>query len=218
MKRTTLVCLIALTTLTMGAEKIRVNLNKQISEDSAFVVPDKTIETKMPCLTVANEKYDFTKNLLNIMSNIAVEDLDNKVFLVELKYAGAGIAINIVSKDILDLHDVNFQGDILVKNCHFVLVANDDNKELLKTYFKKVRGKSVVFERTFEKVLDILVPEPTYYKATYNERQHNVQVKEYIINNNDKLHSPKPPKTNTQPETPVDDSDAFDIDIELTEE
>ena len=144
--------------------------------------------------------------------------MDNRVFLVKLKYAGAGISINIESKDILDLGDIKFQGDILVKNCHFVLLANDDNKELLKTYFKKVRSKEVVFERTFEKVLDILLPEPSSYIATYNERQRSVHVNEYIINNNDKLHSPKPQESKPQTETIVDDSDAFDIDVELTEE
>ena len=218
MKRTTIMCIIALATLTMSAEKIRVTLNKQFIEDSTFVIPIKAIATKMPCLTIANEKYDFTKKLLNIMDKIAVEDMDNRVFLVKLKYAGAGISINIESKDILDLGDIKFQGDILVKNCHFVLLANDDNKELLKTYFKKVRGKEVVFERTFEKVLDILLPEPSSYIATYNERQRSVHVNEYIINNNDKLHSPKPQESKPQTETIVDDSDAFDIDVELTEE
>ena len=210
--------IITLATLSMSAERITVTLNKQFVEDSSFIIPDKSIEVKVPCLTIANAKYDFTKKLLDIMNNIACEDDDNRVFMVQLKYAGSGISLRIESSDILDVVDTKFQGDILVKNCHFVLVVNEDNKELMKTYFKKVRGKDVVFERTFEKVLDILVPEPTSFIATYNERQRTVQVNEHIINNNDKLNISKPQVLIIEPETMTDDGDAFDIDVELTEE
>ena len=45
MRRIILIAVIALTALSMSAEKITVTINKQYRQDSAFVLPSKTIRT-----------------------------------------------------------------------------------------------------------------------------------------------------------------------------
>ena len=142
MRRIILIAVIALTALSMSAEKITVTINKQYRQDSAFVLPSKTISVKAPCMGMVNAKYIFTKKLMEILSEISVEDYDNKVFIVKLLYAGRGISINISSEDPLDDLSVDYCGDIIVGGKHFLLVQNDDNKDLIKTFFRKVRGKS----------------------------------------------------------------------------
>lgn len=218
MKRIIIVFFITLATININAgEKIRVTLNKMYSEDSAFVLPNKAISTKMPSLAVANEKYDFTQKLLSIAKDIAEEDFDNRVFTAELRYSGSGIYISINSRDLLDITNIKFYGDLIVDRSHFAIIENDDNKALLKQYFKKVKSKEVVFERTFEKVIDLIETQPSSYIATYNERQKKIELKEHIINGIDKLHAPKPQESSDSI-TSIDDIDAFKIDVELFDE
>lgn len=219
MKRIITLCAIALAASCLAsAQTVRVSLNKQYTDSMNFQLPDKVIKLKMPLLTIANPKYDFTAKLHKIVTQLATHDYDNSVFTVKLHYAGVGISIIIDSQDVIDTDSVKFLGDLFVGRKHFVLLEDDDNKELLKTFFKKARGKEAIFERTFEKVPVIIMPEPTHYKAMYNERKRSIQVNEFIVNSNDKLH--KTPATIQEPtqEPSIDEDDAFKIDVELFNE
>lgn len=218
MKRIMMLCCIAAVTMCLKAETMSVTLNKLYSDSMNFELPDKSIEKKMPFLKPASEKYDFTKKLIDIFKKIAGQDSENRVFTVDLRYGGVGIYINVESQDILDMKDADFIGDILVERKHFVILENEENKDLLKTYFKKVKGQNVVFERTFEKVNTMVFNEPTHYKAIYNERQRSIKVNEYIINSYDRLKTNNPQAIKEEPEQNNDDSDAFKIDVELFNE
>lgn len=202
-----------------GGDKIKVSIVKQYTDDSVFTLPKKPIEKKVPCLAIANSKYDFTRQFSTVAQAIQDEAYDYRVFVVNLRYAGAGIAIDIQGKDLLDDLEVDYYGDFMVGRGHFVLVENEDNEALLKTYFKKDRGKDAVFQRTFELVGEIIPLMPTSYQATYDERRRKINVKYHIINGDDKL-KPKEPviaPTSTDKKDQNDD-DAFDIDVELFEE
>ena len=217
-KRIFLICVIALGAIIGGnAENITVTLNKYYSDTSTFVLPERTITTKMPCLTLVSEKYDFTARLTEIARKIATDDYENKVFMVTLEFKGDGISLMIDSKDILDTTGVVFRGDLIVENKHFVLVETEDNDRLLKSYFKKVRRKNVVFERTFEYAEDMVEISTTHYRASYDERRRYIKVKENIVNGCDLLH-PKVVRTEPQEDDNVDDGDAFSIDVEILEE
>ena len=218
MKRIMILCCIAATTMCLNAETMSVTLNKLYCDSMNFELPDKSIEKKMAFLKPASEKYDFTRRLIDTFKKIAGQDSENTVFTVDLRYGGVGIYIAIESQDILDLNDAHFLGDILIDRKHFVILENEENKELLKTYFKKVKGQNVVFERTFEKVNTMVYNEPTHYKAIYNERQRTVKVNEYIINSYDRLKTNNPQTIKEEPEQNNDDSDAFKIDVELFNE
>ena len=200
------------------AQTLHVALNKLYNDSMDFVLPDKAIKQKMPMLTVANPKYDFTVKFRDIALRIASEDYENNVFTVMLQYSGVGISIIIDSKDILDMTDAKFNGDFIVERRHFVLLENEDNKDLLKTYFKKIRGKDVVMERTFEKALDLIQAEPSHYNGIYNERQRTVKNNELIINGHDKRHAPVVKTQEPKQEPEIDDSDAFKLDVELFDE
>lgn len=220
MKRLLLLCTIALATVAATfAQRVNVTLIKQYTDSDTIVLPNKTIEKKMPFLAVAKEKYDFTVKLRNIARRIATDDTNNNVFTVMLQYSGVGISIVIQSQDIFDITNAKFHGDFVVDRRHFIILENDDNKDLLKTYFKKVRGKETVFERAFEKVQQVILPEPTHYNAIYDERKQTVKEKEVIINNIDKLHATREPVT-TDPKQGSNDEDidAFKIDVELFNE
>ena len=216
MKRFIILFTIAIATVTtVNSQTMNVALNKLYCDTSDFVLPDKAIKQKMPMLTIANPKWDFTVKFRDIANRIATEDYDNIVFTVMLHYAGVGIDIDIDSQDILDLNNVKYYGDFIVDRRHFVLLENEDNKDLLKTFFKKARGKDVVFERTFEKVIDMIAIEPTHYKAIYNERQRSYNVNEFIANGTDKLNKAPAQIQDAPQEQNVDDNDAFKIDVEL---
>ena len=219
MRRLIILCTIALATTLVGkAQTVNVTINKLYCDTSSFELPKKTIKQKMPLMIIANQKYDFTTKLVDIARRIATDDFENNVFTVMLKYSGVGISIVIESQDILDLENAMFHGDMIVDKRHFVLLENEDNKDLLKTYFKKVRGKETVFERTFEKVSQIIYPEPTHYNAIYNERMRTVKENEVIINNIDKLHVNRPPIPDNRQQQNLDDDDIFKIDVELSNE
>ncbi len=219
MRRFMIFCTIALAaTVVVNAQTVNVTLNKLYLDTSNFELPKKTIKQKMPNLTIANPKYDFTTKLKKVAQRIATEDEENNVFTVMLMYSGVGISIVIESQDILDLNDTKFHGDLVIDRRHFVLLENDDNKDLLKTYFKKLKGRDVVFERTFEKVSEMVTTEPTHYNAIYNERAQTVKENEVIINNIDKLHIAHDPIVNDKKEQNVDDDDIFKIDVELPDD
>lgn len=203
---------------TINAQQVTVTLNKLYTDSMNFTLPDKEIKQKMPLLKIANPKWDFTAKLKDIVKRIAAEDYDNNVFTVNLHYAGVGIAIDINSCDILDMNDAEFYGDPYVDRRHFVLLEDDDNKDLLKTYFKKERGKEAKFERTFEKVVDLVTPLPTSYNAKYNERQRSIQINQFIVNSIDKLNTKPQQLQDPQQEQNIDDIDAFKIDVELLNE
>lgn len=219
MKRLMILCSIAIAGMVLcDAQTMNVSLNKEYSDSSGFVLPDKAIKQKMSSIAIANPKYDFTVMLRDILKRITIEDYENNVFTVMLQFSGVGISIVIDSQDILDMKNTKFHGDLIVDRRHFVLLENNDNKDLLKTYFKKQRGKDVTFERTFEKVSEIIIRQPTHYNAIYNERQQTVKVNEFIVNNQDKLHAPAITNEDNKQEQNTDDSDAFKIDVELFDE
>jgi hypothetical protein len=216
MKRIILIFLATISTIALSAsEKVYVSMVKEYTENSGFVLPNKTISIKTPGLIVANQKYDFTKQFSNIVSKIQDEDLENKVYAVMLKFAGAGISIDIEAKDIVDLDDTEFYGDFIVERSHFVLIKNEDNADLLKTYFKKDKKREVIFQRCYEMVVEESQHMPTIYQATYDERQRKIILNKYIINGSDRLNPQNIDKPTPEPTT--DDNDAFDIDVELFE-
>lgn len=201
-----------------AADKVRVSIVKQYTEGSGFVLPEKAIEKKMPCLIPASAKYDFTRQLSRVAQAIQEQTYDHKVFVVTLKYAGAGISINIQGKDLLDSLQAKYYGDFMVGKGHFVILENEDNKDLLKTYFKKDRGHDAVFQRTYEMVGEIVVSEPTVYQATYDERQRKINVKTHVVDGIDCLKPQAPVITPTSTTDVHGNDDAFDIDVELFEE
>lgn len=219
MKRCVIIALLSLAAVTsLAADKVRVSIVKQYTEDSGFVLPEKVIEKKMPCLVPVSQKYDFTRQLTKVAQSIQEESFDHKVFVVILNYAGAGISINIDGKDLLDTLQAKFYGDFMVDKGHFVIIENDDNKDLLKTYFKKDRGRDAVFQRTYEMVGEIVATEPTVYQASYDERQRKINVKVHVIDGVDKLKPQEPTITPTTETKGQGNDDAFDIDVELFEE
>ena len=76
----------------------------------------------------------------------------------------------------------------------------------------------MVFERTFEKVFEVVDPLYTSVVATYDERQRTIINKEKIINAVDKLHAPKSQPQTLTKENSEEDDDAFKIDVELFQE
>ena len=216
MKRISIILLVTLCTLSISAaDKIYVSINKLYTENSGFILPDKTVDIKIPSISIANPKYDFTRQFSNIAKKIQGEDFENYVYAVRLKYAGVGISIDIEAKDIVEMKDTEFYGDFIVERSHFVLVKNDDNRDLLKTFFKKDKKYDVIFQQCFEMVSEVIERQPTIYKASYDERQRKITLNQFLINGNDKLN---PQLTEpTTPETVTDDSDAFKIDVELFE-
>ena len=210
---------VALTTLSIdAAQKVRVSLIKQYPDSVEFQLPEKAIERKMHCLEPANVKFAFNKRLNEQLAKIADEDLEFNAFIVNLYYAGAGIAIEVDSRDILDLDKgIDCLGDIVINRRHFIVVENEDNKTLLKHFFKKDKSKEVLFQRVFEKAIDVIEIHPTQLKATFDERTHQVETHQLIINGIDKLHAPLI-LTPAQPEQNIEEDDAFKIDVELFEE
>ena len=74
------------------------------------------------------------------------------------------------------------------------------------------------FQRAYEMVDTIIAPEPTIYQATYDERQRKINVKTHVVDGIDKLKPHEPSITPTVATKNENDSDAFDIDVELFEE
>lgn len=218
MKRYVILLFASILSLSLYAsDKIQVSLVKQYIDSGDFVLPKKSIEKKMNCVKIANEKYDFTKQLYKTLSDIQERDEENYVFTLALKYYGKGISIVVNSADILDNDTTRYFGDIMIERKHFVLVENDDNRDLLKKYFKKNSGKSVVFQRLFEKVDSIIPLIPTSLDAIYDERAWKLETKRLILNgeNTDKTNLKKPAQLNN--DVPEDD-DALKIDVELFDE
>ena len=138
MKRYVILLLLSILSLNIIAgDKIHVSMVKQYIESDEFILPKKTIEKKMNCLKIANPKYNFTKQLLDLFNKVQRRDDENYVFAVDLQYYGKGISITLTSSDILDNDTTTYFGDIMVDRKHFVLIENDDNRNLLKLYFKK---------------------------------------------------------------------------------
>lgn len=220
MKRCLLIAIISFVSIatTLAADKVRVSIVKQYTQDSEFILPEKVVEKKMSCLILANPKYIFTQQLAKVAHNIQEESFDHKVYVMSLKYAGAGISINIEGKDVLDSVDTKFYGDFMIDRGHFLLLENEDNKDLLKTFFKKDRSHNAIFQRAYEMVDTIIAPEPTIYQATYDERQRKINVKTHVVDGIDKLKPHEPSITPTVATKNENDSDAFDIDVELFEE
>lgn len=218
MKRYVIFLLFTILSLSLYAsDKIQVTLVKQYHDSGDFVLPKKSIEKKMNCVKIANEKYDFTKQLYKTLTDIQERDEENYVFTVELKYYGKGISIVVNSADILDNDTTKYFGDIMIERKHFALVENENNRELLKKYFKKNSGKTVVFQRLFEKVDYIIPITPTSLDAIYDERAWKVETRQLILNgqNTDKTDLKKPAQlVNDAPE----DDDAMKIDVELFDE
>ena len=101
MKRCLLIAIISFVSIatTLAADKVRVSIVKQYTQDSEFILPENVVEKKMSCLIMANPKYIFTQQLAKVAHNIQEESFDHKVYVMSLKYAGAGISINIEGKD-----------------------------------------------------------------------------------------------------------------------
>lgn len=194
---------------------ISVSIVKQYN-DSSFILPNKAIEKKMKCLAIKNAKYDFTKKLMKALDGFQEKDYGNNVFTVMLKYYGKGISIVVKSHDILDNDSLKYFGDIMIERKHFVLIENEDNHDLLVTYFKKA-SNSVVFQRLFEKTDNVVIYEPSSYNALYNERSQVVETYEYIINGEDLKNKTTPKTTNTISNDKDDSDDAFKLDVELFE-
>lgn len=194
---------------------ISVSIVKQYN-DSSFILPNKAIEKKMKCLAIKNAKYDFTKKLMKALDGFQEKDYGNNVFTVMLKYYGKGISIVVKSHDILDNDSLKYFGDIMIERKHFVLIENEDNHDLLVTYFKKA-SNSVVFQRLFEKTDNVVIYEPSSYNALYNERSQVVETYEYIINGEDLKNKTTPKITNTISNDKDDSDDAFKLDVELFE-
>jgi len=204
------------TTLFAG-EKIMVTLVKQYTTESGFVLPNKSIQKKIRCISPSNMNNIFTDQLLKVLDTIQERDFENITFKVMLKYAGAGISIDVESADILDLQNIRFAGDLMIGRRHFVIVENADSKSIIKHFFKKVKGKEVIFQRTYEKLDEIIECQPTTYKAVYNERSKKIETSMLIINGEDALNKKAKPRVPEQTQN-YDDSDAFKIDVELFEE
>ena len=218
MKRYVILLLLSLLSLNIIAgDKIHVSMVKQYIESDEFILPKKTIEKKMNCLKIANPKYNFTKQLLDLFNKVQRRDDENYVFAVDLQYYGKGISITLTSSDILDNDTTTYYGDIMVDRKHFVLIENDDNRNLLKLYFKKNSGQTVVFQRLFEKTETIIEPSPSSLYAIYDERAWTLDIKKLVFNGEDTTQSDfKEPKA-TQKEN-TDEDDALKIDVELFDE
>lgn len=218
MKRYVILLLLSLLSLNIIAgDKIHVSMVKQYLESDVFVLPKKTIEKKMNCLKIANPKYNFTKQLFELFNKVQERDNENYVFAVELQYYGKGISIALTSCDILENDNNAYYGDIMIDRKHFVLIENDDNRSLLKLYFKKISGQTVVFQRLFEKTDSITVPHASLLNAIYDERAWTLDIKKLVLNGEDSSQSDlKEPKAIQKENT--DDDDALKIDVELFDE
>lgn len=200
-----------------AGDKINVSLVKQYT-DTSFVLPKKAVEKKVNALKIANPKYDFTFKLIPEFEKMENDDYGNQVFSVLLFYHGNGIAINVKSEDILDNDTTSYFGDFMVGRKHFLLIDNDDNHEMLKTYFKKNSGTTIVFQRLFEKTENIVDIPPSSLNALYNERNKKMEIREYFINGEDSLNLRDKRKSATDTNKNEDNDDIFKIDVELFDE
>ena len=205
---------LAIMNVTAG-DIISVSIVKQY-DDTTFILPNKAIEKKIKCLAVKNAKYDFTKKLIKALDSFQEKDYGNNVFTVMLKYYGKGISIVVIAQDILDNDSLKYFGDIMIGRKHFVLIENEDNHDLLVTYFKKA-SNSVIFQRLFEKTDNIVINEPSSYDALYNERSQVMETYEYIINGEDLKNKTTTKVTTTLNNDKDDSDDAFKLDVELFE-
>lgn len=215
MKNFVLLILVSITILNASAgDNITVSLVKQY-DDTSFVLPKKAIEKKLKSVTIKNKKYDFTKKLMLALDKIQDLDYGNNVFTVLLNYYGKGITIELKSNDILDTDTLKYFGDIIIERKHFLLIENEDNHDLLNTYFKK-SSTNVMFQRLFEHTDNIVTYEPSSFNALYNEKTQEMVIKENIINGENLMK-----KEDTKKPIIIDNKDegddAFKLDVELFE-
>ena len=208
--------MIALVVVTVDAgDQTTVSLVKQYS-DSTFELPKKAVEKKMKCVISKKADYKFPKMLRDTLNKFQDDDHGNRVFTMLLTGSGKGIKIEVKSEDILDNDSMDFFGDFVVGNKHFVIIENEDNSYLLKIYFKK-SGDNVLFQRRFVKTDNIVNYLPSSLNAFYNEGNENFKINEYIINGENRTNNKKNVIITNNDTNVDDDDDAFKLDVELFE-
>lgn len=159
--------LITLTTLMLVAGSLwakddEVIVTRQITMAQRGALPEKTIDVEMKRLAF-NKKADSSliAAITQIMDTIALEDYQNRTFVVLLETRGDGeIAIAVRNDDIVTRgrQDATiYYGDLAHERYHFVVLTGKDNGELLERTFKR-QGK-VKFVQEFE-IVDY--PTPRY--------------------------------------------------------
>lgn len=152
--------LITLTTLMLVAGSLwakddEVIVTRQITMAQRGALPEKTIDVEMKRLAF-NKKADSSliAAITQIMDTIALEDYQNRTFVVLLETRGDGeIAIAVRNDDIVTRGRQNatiYYGDLAHERYHFVVLTGKDNGELLERTFKR-QGK-VKFVQEFEMV------------------------------------------------------------------
>lgn len=152
--------LITLTALMLVAGSLwakddEVIVTRQITMAQRGALPEKTIDVEMKRLAF-NKKADsgLIAAITQIMDTIAVEDYQNRTFVVLLEARGDGeIAIAVRNDDIVTRgrQDATiYYGDLAHERYHFVVLTGKDNGELLERTFKR-QGK-VKFVQEFEMV------------------------------------------------------------------
>ena len=152
--------LITLTALMLVAGSLwakddEVIVTRQITMAQRGALPEKTIDVEMKRLAF-NKKADtgLIAAITQIMDTIALEDYQNRTFVVLLETRGDGeIAIAVRNDDIVTRgrQDATiYYGDLAHERYHFVVLTGKDNGELLERTFKR-QGK-VKFVQEFEMV------------------------------------------------------------------
>ena len=152
--------LITLTALMLVAGSLwakddEVIVTRQITMAQRGALPEKTIDVEMKRLAF-NKKADagLIAAITQIMDTIALEDYQNRTFVVLLEARGDGeIAIAVRNDDIVTRgrQDATiYYGDLAHERYHFVVLTGKDNGELLERTFKR-QGK-VKFVQEFEMV------------------------------------------------------------------
>jgi len=163
-------------------------ITRQLTMAQRKSLPDKTVE--MDVKRLASSK-DCDVRLVNALSllldSIADADDSNRTFVVILSPHGSDgtIAVAVHSDDILTKaeHRTSAYGDLERGGRHFVLLADDANRQLLKRNFKQHGGK-VKFVQEFEFVS---FPTPRYPTSVIGTWQPSgkLMLQSFVINDGD---------------------------------
>lgn len=135
------------------AKDDEVIVTRQFTAGQRNMLPEKTITVEMKRLTF-DKKADasLVDAITRVMDTIALEDYQNRTFVLLLEPKGNGeIAIGARSDDIVTRGRENatiYYGTLEYHRYHFVVLTSKDNMELLEGTFKR-QGK-VKFVQEFE--------------------------------------------------------------------
>ncbi len=182
-------------------EDNEVIVTRQLTTGQRNALPEKTIAVEMKRLTAAKKANTGLIDAINmVMDTIASEDYQNRTFVLLLEHKADGqIGIGVRSDDIVTRGNKDasiYYGDMEYQRYHFVVLANQDNADLLEQTFKR-QGK-VKFVQEFEFVDFKTTRYPTSVAAKWSPST-GLSWQSVIINDDpNDAHSPQDRPTSIQ--------------------